>query len=177
MKHQVKSKECGFEPRSSEEGYGHPESGFHKMGPTVPLGNIEVSRSTRLGSYNVWRPAKPAMPFKKPITGGTTRGRFSRDPLHVGATGALLSRKNAGKRKLKGPGVARNPQLWGIAATAHPPLCTSRRENAFVATGAFNIYSAVSGWCRAESSQMFGSLSTGFCWRREAQCELIQIDW
>lgn len=29
---------------------------------------IQVSRNTRLGSYSMWRPAKPAMPFKKSIT-------------------------------------------------------------------------------------------------------------
>lgn len=29
---------------------------------------IQVSRNTRLGSYNMWRPAKPAMPFKKSMS-------------------------------------------------------------------------------------------------------------
>lgn len=29
---------------------------------------IQVSRNTRLDSYSMWRPAKPAMPFKKSIT-------------------------------------------------------------------------------------------------------------
>lgn len=64
---------------------------------------------------------------------------------------------------LKGPGVASlRLQLCGIASTAHLPVCTSRRENAFVATGCFNIYSAVSDWCCAEYSQMCVSLSQGF---------------
>lgn len=71
-------------------------------------------------------------------------------------------KKNTGKRNLKGPGVASRLQLCGIASTAHPPVCTSRRENAFVATGCFNIHGAVSDWCCAESSQMFVSLSRAF---------------
>lgn len=53
MKHQVELKEGGLELVSSGEGWEHTESGFPKMGPTVPPGEIQVSRNTRLGSYNM----------------------------------------------------------------------------------------------------------------------------
>lgn len=53
MKHQVELKEGGLELVSSGEGWEHTESGSPKMGPTVPPGEIQVSRNTRLGSYNM----------------------------------------------------------------------------------------------------------------------------
>ena len=67
-----------------------------------------------------------------------------------------------GKRNSRGPGAARRLQLCGIASAEHPPVCTSRRENASTARGCFNIYSAASDWCAAESSQMLVSLSRRF---------------
>lgn len=81
MKHGFKSEEGGFELISAEEGCEHSESGFPKMGPTVPPRQIQVSRNTRLGSYNMWRPAKPVMSFKKSITSRWAKGRLLRDPL------------------------------------------------------------------------------------------------
>lgn len=164
-----------FPPRRAESIL---RSGLPKMGPTVPLGDnfrcpetrvlapttCDGLRNQRCPSRNPWPADKRTTPLRSP---SHWRNVTRRSPFE----------KNTGKRNLRGPGVASRLQLCGIASTAHPPVCTSRRENAFVATGCFNIYSAVSDWCCAQFSQMFVSLFTGFRWQRRAQCELIQIDW
>lgn len=176
MKHEAKSKESGLELISSQEGWEHPESGSPKMGPTVPLGdNSGVPKHASWLRLHVT--ACGTSDALQEIHDQQIKDDSSPVPVTLEKLVVLPFEKNTGKRNLRGPGVASRLQLCRIASTAHPPVCTSRRENAFVTSGCFNIYSAVSERCCAEISQMFVSLFTGFFWRRRAQCELIQIDW